>query len=281
MKKIKRRNLKPPGKCVFCGAGDLSHEHVFGDWLRHYFPRYENSKHTHGAITWPTDRSHEAPVVTKWPKQGHSGTKQVRVVCRTCNHGWMEEFLERATRPILEPMMLGRNLVLTLAMRTQLAIWATKVAMVSQYLPPRAVVTPQVDRTWLKDHLTPPDGWSIFAAAYDGTAWADLSLYQQRMTLDKAPIGDHDTPPYMAMTTVGLNRVILFVYSTSWNHGRRVFAAYDDIAMRRIWPVSDHDIAWPPLEVLSDADATKVANLFNIKPDHAFDPNAYRAIAIR
>jgi len=35
----KHANLKPPGRCIFCGALGVTQEHMWANWLRSYIPR--------------------------------------------------------------------------------------------------------------------------------------------------------------------------------------------------------------------------------------------------
>src|SRR5271169_2401942 len=77
-KKRLRQNLKPPGKCIFCGGPGVTHEHLFSDWLRDLFPRSAADTHTIAqAVAW-TPR----PRFVRQIRQGHSGTRTVRKVCR-------------------------------------------------------------------------------------------------------------------------------------------------------------------------------------------------------
>lgn len=57
--------------------------------------------------------------------------EKVKHVCARCNHTWMSD-IENASRPFLEPMILGNGRPVPLSPTAQriLAIWAMKTALV-------------------------------------------------------------------------------------------------------------------------------------------------------
>ena len=51
------------------------------------------------------------------------------IPCSTCNNGWMSD-LERATKPILVPLINGEASSLTAGDQVTIALWLAKTAMV-------------------------------------------------------------------------------------------------------------------------------------------------------
>src|SRR5947208_778698 len=51
----RRANLKPPGKCIFCGGRGLTKEHMWADWLRPYIPREMQEHRSASSIFSLTD----------------------------------------------------------------------------------------------------------------------------------------------------------------------------------------------------------------------------------
>jgi hypothetical protein len=69
----------------------------------------------------------------------------VRRVCVACNGGWMAR-LEQVTKPVLEPMVLGRTTRLTIDQQVLLAHWAAKTVVVIKEFESHAVVFDEGDR---------------------------------------------------------------------------------------------------------------------------------------
>jgi hypothetical protein len=48
-KRLHDRN-KPPGKCNFCGRGNLSKEHFWPEWASALLPRYPDNRHVEQTV---------------------------------------------------------------------------------------------------------------------------------------------------------------------------------------------------------------------------------------
>jgi hypothetical protein len=177
--------------CIFCTGHPpdvkITNEHVFADWLRELFPRDSGTTHTHGVIVWPTSAGAPQADPSVWlnPRgHGHSGSKKVRAVCRTCNSEWLSNQVEEVAKPILIPMIAGRSCALNRDMQHRLATWAVKTVMTAEHVNKGKSVIQQSERTWLKDNLTPPAGWFVWAAPYSGANWRDLGIFQHSGKLE-------------------------------------------------------------------------------------------------
>jgi hypothetical protein len=96
-----------PRRCIFCLKPGTTDEHVFGLWLREFFPRTPADTRTHRVTTWGSDRHGKIYAMPQSSIQrGHSGAKKVPYVCAGCNNGWMSR-MEARTRPILMPLIQG------------------------------------------------------------------------------------------------------------------------------------------------------------------------------
>ena len=151
------------GQCIFCTRQPpevkISNEHLFGDWLRELFPRDAGMTHTHGIITYPIRGSGlTKPVLHTAQKQGHTGSKKLRFVCKSCNETWLSNLVENAAKPILEQMLQSRPLMINREMQRVLATWAAKTAMVAEYVNPDLISIKQPDRTALKEKSDSPTG---------------------------------------------------------------------------------------------------------------------------
>jgi hypothetical protein len=121
--------------CVFCGRSDrkITREHVFAGWVDAVFP----SAAREPART-VIKRSSEASLEF----ESLPFEQKVAIVCAECNNNWMSA-LETSAGPILGPMV-GSAIPteLTPAAQRSIATWATKTALVLQYLHPANRIIP-------------------------------------------------------------------------------------------------------------------------------------------
>ena len=62
---------KPPGKCIFCGASNLSKEHFWSEWASPLLPNYPINQHVEQLFTFTqVTRLKEAPKTRTKP--GHA-----------------------------------------------------------------------------------------------------------------------------------------------------------------------------------------------------------------
>jgi len=153
-KRCHKPNKQDRKTCIFCGGFNLSKEHVWPDWTRKVLT--ENPSPAHHE--WHNTFSNKGKVVKESgmrTRQGSTFTKKLRVVCKTCNNGWMSR-LENDTKPILlklvqaEPTLLGRK------QQTLVAQWIALKVMITEWNRPLEAFIPKEDRRAFMDNLTIP-----------------------------------------------------------------------------------------------------------------------------
>ena len=260
-KSPKQKYQRGRRKCIFCGKFQVSREHVLPAWLKELFPRDEHSTHTFGTINPSSIIG--IPRIVQRKRPGHSGTAKVRVVCESCNSGWLSR-LEEDVKPILIPLINGKRCGLPLDMQKTLATWAAKTAMTAEQARPRERGISQAERSWLKEHLIPPSYWSVWLAGYDGESWCDLGMTQQRGRLQESPISSPKVEShYIHATTLGIGRVVFLVVGTMWKPAPEVFSRFDGKGLFRIWPSLPRSILWPPNDILGDPQVNALANILS------------------
>jgi hypothetical protein len=267
----------PPGKCIFCGQGGMSKEHVFGVWLRELFPRTPDAQHTFGTVA--PSMIVGIPRITTNDRQGHTGTVFVRVVCDSCNNGWLSA-LEKREKPILTPMILGEKCRLSPEDQNILSVWAAKTAMTAEYKQRREDGTTQEERTFLMERERPPSNWFVWVATYEGSGWRDLTLSQHRGNLQKTPIRRPGTSlHYIQATIFGMGRVVFRVIGTTCPEGDLRFGRMNDEALVKIWPTVPRSALWPPYSILADHQVNEAADILNRTFDNSLNPLASWAFA--
>src|SRR5829696_3903951 len=108
--------VKAQRYCIFCGAAGLTKEHILANWLRRYIPREKTSYSQHRDSACNTKEE----TVRKLSGDPHS--RSVKVVCRTCNNGWMAKLQEQA-KPILLPLLRAQSAFLGPREQGAVATW--------------------------------------------------------------------------------------------------------------------------------------------------------------
>jgi hypothetical protein len=244
----------PRGKCIFSGEFGVTKEHLFADWLRELFPRTASDTHTFGRRDWAIQTAFDQRV-----HQGHSGSRKVRKVCARCNNGWIS-VIDDAARRAITPLIQGTPTLVTQAMQRAIAAWFAKISMVGDSLHPAKSVVLQADRTWMMNRNLPPANWEVWIGTYGGTVWRELGIWQHSGNLMLPLMRDGQRlSGYTMATSLGLGSVFGLVLGTSIE---RIGFDLGSAAsfMTRIWPTCCA-FSWPLDHVLSDGEATAVANI--------------------
>lgn len=246
----------------------MSKEHVLAQWLRSKAERDANATHVFGAVSGKLGIG-MAPLVHEKRRNGHVGTRKVRVVCQSCNNGWMSQ-LEKLAKPVISPLMEGRNCLLTPFQQRQLATWVCKTAMTAEYVSPKPSRIPSGDRSYLKSKLLPPNNWLIWAARHDVREWSSMTMYQSRGSVKTFLLTDmHVAPSYIQSTTFGVGAVLFLAISTDVPLvASRFKQALGENwkGLTRIWPQPGRILTWPPRSTLNRGQVNAVANILTVAP---------------
>lgn len=278
MTKSKRQeHLRGLKSCIFCGqTGGISREHIFALWLKEFFPRDQNTKHRFAHVAWLDEIDPRNPNELREVRQGHVGSKKLRIVCQKCNNGWMSA-LEEKVKSSLPALIVGNRANIVPSGQTLLAAWACKTAMVADHVDPNRSAIGQEERTWLMNKLCPPANWYVWIGAYYGNEWHNLSLLQTNVLVSHAPVSKpSDAPYYAKATTFGVGHILFFVLSGTEPNMERSFKGVEFDRLTQIWPTAARSLIWPPIVPMNDQDAYEIANIFSISDmfDRTFDPGA-------
>jgi hypothetical protein len=228
--------------CVFCGAGGkLTAEHVWPAWIDDYIPTIPGGmvgyKHKHGT----SDGRFEALFECK--RLNH----RAKVVCLSCNNGWMND-LENRARRVLKEMISGTGVSLDSDAQRHVASWAAKTAMcVEKTFPTATQAIPQdYYRALYADTSRPPDDLTIWAGCYLGETPFGIShrswpLWQfvKRQ------------PSNMFQATYRIGHLILQLFGSRSTDD---FMLVNDRSksLLQLWPLLGQTLEWPPKFVFGD-----------------------------
>ncbi len=222
--------------CVFCNENGVTREHAWPDWLNSILRDREGWTFTHS----DEDRG----IARQWT--GPRLDQTVRRVCGTCNGGWMSQ-LEADTKPIIVPMILGRNVRLDSFQQELLRRWAYKtilmLALASETSP-----IPTSHYSWFYEHRDPPPSVNLRMAMYAGTRWTNY-FRNQALAVEGGDLEPTYPNGYYATVVVGR-----LTFQALGHHGLDAISVGHRApgAFLQIWPARGHDLRWPPVYGMSD-----------------------------
>ncbi len=156
-----------PRRCIFCGGRPVTQEHVFGLWLSSLLSPPPGKKMYVDTDVFVKGQPIRQP--RRYPVNIDMKAKQV---CRSCNIGWMSK-LEEGTMGIISAIHTNAKRSITSEEQHLLASWATKTAIMAQYLN-RNPMVPEPRSKWLFKHHRPPPDTLVWIARYDGAGVATI-----------------------------------------------------------------------------------------------------------
>jgi hypothetical protein len=263
-RKLTRKNLKPPGKCIFCLGGavpgnPMTGEHLWSDWMDKagLLPRggqYVEFKYTFKPSRKTTTNKFERI------RQGSANTKKIKSICQICNSGWMGS-LETDVRPFLTPLIIGNSIILNSQMCRTITEWIVMKVLVAEHNAyfghPADPIFDQAARTAFMKSRTIPAGIRILISLQNGTKWV-TAFHRHASSLGITTILPPPPPPTTGVKNVqtvtwGIGKLLIYLSAaTDPNVYSRL--ELDGIGpLHRFWPLSAEDIVWPPRFFVTDA----------------------------
>lgn len=151
--------------CIFCESQDkLSKEHLWPNWLGKLYIKDGDEKHTFGSKSY-LDKELKRDGVYERP--GHLFSLKNRVVCESCNNGWMSE-VEEETKPILLKLIGGKKQKITDAELKTLSFWVAMKVVTAEFAEKKESleVTPLRERKAMMESRKLPSYFNIFIGVH-------------------------------------------------------------------------------------------------------------------
>jgi hypothetical protein len=130
------RRSKAPlvDRCIFWETSrphvPLDYEHIWGKWLLQYVHSKENKHSLKSTAIGTPGTLHTSHTR---PRAGDPLRSKVKIVCKTCNSGWMGG-IQSAAKPLLIPLIEGRRTTLGSSAQKAIAAWCAMATMTGEYL---------------------------------------------------------------------------------------------------------------------------------------------------
>jgi hypothetical protein len=179
-------------------------------------------------------------------RRGSPITRKVRVVCRTCNTGWLSD-LEEELKPTLTKLIYGDSFSLSPWTQKRLATWAVKTAMTAEFLhPPTAAISFDL-REHLRLHREPHPEFDVWIGCYRGSMMLLGMEHHSGEFVILAPGAKPTGIPNAQATIIGLGHLYLQIAYTPVEGARFDYHDKTSEVLPRIWPPKSDDLVWPPL----------------------------------
>lgn len=254
--------------CIFCERPATTGEHFWPKWMR---PLLRGHSFTHSIETSLDAAQRGSPFAenSRRTRQGSPEHTKFKVVCSTCNNGWMNN-LERANRSLLTPMVKGEKTTLNVIARRSVAEWIyLKILILSHAPTPASNPTPHAIYTRreafaFKVWRQIPSDFRVWLAH------GDLDQWQVGVRLNSGRLHSAMLPPHQDFTA----RLQRNVQMVIWGAGHVVIQTFGktnpDLSFAPpsllggivLWPIesqSTADITWPPAHTLHDKDLWDIA----------------------
>lgn len=256
-----KRDRQPPArKCIFCGRGGLTREHIWPDWAASLLPDAPQSLFIRQVGTVGSVR---APAIAYNRKtQGGVKKHKVQAVCERCNRGWMSQ-LEEGAKPIIAALIEGRACTLLQTGLQILREWITLKLMVAEHDTRGLAVIPASERIAFEAAREIPAG--LFVKLFHCGAGRWRSFYQRHSGTMTGPT---PPPPWFDPTEHNAATVALGI-------GDALFVAFyrrpevplklssDRQSCIDLLPSTADRATWPPPRRLTDQEAAYVAATFD------------------
>lgn len=197
-------------ECIFCGnQGGMSKEHLWPNWLNKLTEKDADAKYQEGAaygLGNTVDNKFKMNV-----RSGDVMTKKYRVVCRTCNGGWMSS-IEESVKPILLEAFGDCDKFLTNNDLKELVTWLVMKNIVAEQTDNESVVTSKEECHLFERNRGFPKHYRVYAARHslDTTA-----LYSRETAFLKthpdAPNELDGLHRNTQVTTLVIGKVVFFI----------------------------------------------------------------------
>ena len=242
-----KRAKHPARKCVFCGNGKLSEEHIWSQWSRDLLPSSDGYRE----VTHKNRGGKPVDYRLVRDAQGPITNKRLKRVCKPCNSVWMGK-QEEKVKAVVTELIAGNAFCLTNLKRATLVSWiVTKLMVLDVFRDGEQAFTAEERAAFYSD-WTVPSSLSVWLLRCGDGAWkTSFWSHAQRLTVVVGDTWENARPP----TGAGPN-LKLFL----WGVGEAlIVAAYareldldlgmqDEFAIQLV-PDQRIERAWPPRSI--------------------------------
>jgi len=159
--RMARNDNKNVSICIYCGSSNLTREHLYGKWSRRYsLLKTDRVRHIIGRPASDQSINSSQVYTITSDKPGSKRSKQIKIVCRSCNGGFLKKIVDDAI-PVIRPMIHGYWGNPDIDNLKKLSNWMIMFTISNEYLDPSTVVIPQEERYRFRKENSSNENWMI------------------------------------------------------------------------------------------------------------------------
>ncbi|MCK8493564.1 hypothetical protein M0L20_16985 [Spirosoma sp. RP8] len=176
-KQKKQQQNRAVQDCIFCGSRPLTGEHFWSKWLKPLIDEHAKGKYVPNMHMFAyseienfgTNREREI----KQPKKrtGPAESWQPKVVCSTCNNGWMSG-IDDAAKPILSKLIIGDSINIGNEERAIISRWLYLKTIIGEFKSNNDKLITKAERYHFKETREVPEKWDFWLARVNPPDWA-------------------------------------------------------------------------------------------------------------
>lgn len=254
----KKAPKPPPRRCLFCGGSGLTEEHFWGDWAAKLFPRTSHDKRLISIYDFKGADGRPAEPTERQVRSGHTVKWVQKVVCGTCNNGWMGTIENRAI-PILLDITKSAPRELSDEDRSNLALWITLKNMISETMLPQHAVWSSADYEAFYKTRQIPRSISIWLAQCIAPKW-DATLFEHSTTMGSSltPYPD-DTRKNVKTITIRFGDLRIFSLISPIPELHYLFGEAFGEPIVPLYPFRVPPKPWPPVRDITPEEGETLA----------------------
>jgi hypothetical protein len=245
-------------RCVFCGEGAASREHVIPQWLdepikgsRPLDPGRVRIGITHRYTPSPESGS----AIREWSAPGPDlVTKEI---CKTCNNERLSQ-LETTIRSEIGEMVMGHPVEIESEAQVPVASWAYKTILLIQLVKPgEFTLIPRERYAEFYRLCRPPTDTRIWLGA---VIQGSSILHEVTTPVDMTTLRT-SSPGYFAALTIGNLLILCGGRLSPSDEPLRVETRAAGRALLPLWPASIRSLNWPPPTGIEDLSPASLVEL--------------------
>jgi hypothetical protein len=181
-----------------------------------------------------------------------------RVVCGTCNNGWMSR-LETAASPLLTPLITGNPCTISEDSALTIAKWITLKVLVGEHNKRGDAVTTQEQRDSFQTTQTIPDNFRIWIGRCGVDGW-ETAFWRHAGTVGPSPhVRPEPKLKNIQSVTFGIGELFVSAFHTTVENLPLTFSLERGGLMTSLLPIGS-PIDWPPTKTLTGSEASSIAH---------------------
>lgn len=197
-----------------------------------------------------------AKLVAHVERPGHTVTKKLRVVCRSCNSGWMGQ-IEEAAKPILTPLILGQTSVLDVIAQNRIATWAALKVLTLEHNDKEKVIAPDELREKFMTGRVAPQGMKVWIGNCIADGWRSTIFWH--VSTISASNTNRPPGPNIQSVTMGAGQLLIHVLHCTAADLEFDLQGAPEGFLFQVFPIKVPLLRWPPPMLLGTKEAAHLA----------------------